>query len=166
MTKSKNKITKGFSLEKRLRHYSKEDPNTGCWLWKACTVGFGYGQVSWGRKMYPAHRMAYETFVGPIPEGMLVLHSCNTPACINPAHLRVGTQQENMDDMSRSGNSLRGERHPSAKLNEKAVKKILSLRARGKTLLSIAQEYGVSQSLVWAITKHKTWKHLREKAAA
>jgi hypothetical protein len=80
----------------------------GCWIWTGATVDGGYGQFSLGRDGYAsvvqqAHRWSYEHFVGAIPDGMCVLHRCDTPACVNPEHLFLGTQSDNMADMRAKG---------------------------------------------------------------
>ena len=75
-------------------------PIAGCWLWTAHLNDKGYGKAivgGWrGRRCVRAHRRSYEVFVGPIPDGLNVLHRCDTPSCVNPAHLTVGTQSENV----------------------------------------------------------------------
>jgi hypothetical protein len=75
-----------------------------CLLWEGATVrGYGVHWDSQRNRCVRAHRTAYEAFYGPIPEGINVLHSCDNPACINPLHLRVGTQAQNMTDMYERG---------------------------------------------------------------
>lgn len=76
-----------------------------CWMWtgKILKPGMGYGLASQHAKWQLAHRLSYKTFVGEIPEGKLVLHTCDRPSCVNPRHLFLGTQQENMDDMEKKG---------------------------------------------------------------
>jgi hypothetical protein len=85
-------------VEQQLEKFSVPEPNSGCWLWTGYTLPAGHGQVSRGGRMRLAHRVAYEHWVGPIPEGMNLNHQCDTPSCINPAHLRVGTQAENVHE--------------------------------------------------------------------
>jgi hypothetical protein len=81
------------------------EPNTGCWLWLGGEDSKGYGRVGvpGTRKSMIAHRAVYETHVGPIPPGMQLCHKCDTPACVNPAHMFLGTMSENITDMYRKG---------------------------------------------------------------
>ncbi len=82
------------------------DPNSGCWLWTGSVCSKGYGRfVSARVRVAPllAHRVAYEHFIGPIPERHYVCHRCDVPSCVNPAHLFVGTQGDNMRDSLRKG---------------------------------------------------------------
>ena len=78
----------------------------GCWIWSGVTDKYGYGQIpnpaNKHRKL-KAHRVAYECFVGPIPAGLHVLHSCDHPACVNPQHLHVGTHAQNMREAVERG---------------------------------------------------------------
>ena len=87
---------------KQLANY-KVDSN-GCWLWQGhCESKAGYGQVSYNGKSVPAHRMFYAELVGPIPQGICVLHKCDVPQCVNPEHLFLGTQKDNTQDMISKG---------------------------------------------------------------
>lgn len=84
------------------------EPNTGCWLWTASVRTSGYGCLRIDGRLVSAHRAAWETVHGPIPphpdyHGLCVCHTCDTPLCINPAHLFLGTMRENMEDASRKG---------------------------------------------------------------
>ena len=92
----------GKSLDEKLSRY-KIDENTGCWEWTYGISSKGYGFFHHlGRKHY-AHRAAYSHFVGPIPEGLMVLHKCDNRKCMNPFHLFIGTAQDNSDDMVAKG---------------------------------------------------------------
>lgn len=86
-------------------------PWTGCWLWELASDRYGYGKATaLGRKSTTAHRISYEAFVGPIPEGMFVCHKCDVAACCNPEHLFLGTAADNNRDRSNKGRTAKGPR--------------------------------------------------------
>jgi len=115
-----------------------------------------------------AHRVAYELTNGPIAKGMVVCHRCDNPSCVNPAHLFVGTQTENLADMSAKGRRSAGERHavtqrgcrnPNARLTDHDVATIRQRYATGAfTLAQLAQESGVSPQHVSDIVRGKKWR--------
>lgn len=101
------------------RFWSHVHKTEGCWLWTASTGGGGYGQVIMGGRMWRAHRWSYTTLVGEIPAGLCVLHACDSAyavqdhtyrRCVNPAHLWLGTHQDNIADREAKGRTARGER--------------------------------------------------------
>ncbi len=77
------------------------DLNTKCWIWQGAKNRKGYGQKRLKGKLWITHRLSWHTFNGPIPEGIQVLHKCDTPSCWNPEHLFLGTNQDNVDDKMR-----------------------------------------------------------------
>lgn len=112
--------------------------------------------------MVGAHVRAWELFVGPVPQGLYVLHDCDNRRCVNVCHLKVGTQLRNMRDMVERGRCnppcLKGSKSGKAKLTEQQV---LDIRSRlEQTNESIANEFGVSDSLINAIRKRQIWKHI------
>lgn len=146
------------NIEQRLMDYSELDPS-GCRLWTKNTVRGGYGQVSYRGKQVLAHRLSYEISVGPIPEGLCVLHRCHTPACINPDHLRVGTHQDNSNDMVRAGRSPSGEKSGRAKLTHGQVQSIRQKHSEGGySLAALGVLFGVSKTQISYIVRGKSWK--------
>lgn len=132
---------------------------TGCWLWQGHLTRSGYAQFLISRaKRMAAHRAAYVLFIGDIPEGMFVLHQCDTKACVNPFHLFLGTHADNMADMVQKGRSLRGERNPSAKLTARDVDSIRELLAAGSAFTEAAATFGVSSDTVSKIGKGLLWR--------
>ena len=83
---------------------------TGCWQWRGPTNAFGYGRFSFEGRTQVAHRLSYETFRGPIPDGMSVLHKCDNPSCINPEHLWIGTYSDNRRDCLSKGRWRKGKK--------------------------------------------------------
>jgi len=139
----------------------------GCWLWMRarCEARGGYGIVNFNKKMWKAHRLAWFLTHGPIPEGKYVLHSCDNPPCVNPAHLRVGTQSDNMQDMHARGRhpspgQPSGERHAMAKLRDEEVRTIHQRLKEGEKQTDLALEYGVSIGTIGFIAAGRTWGNL------
>jgi hypothetical protein len=133
----------------------------GCWIWQGGTNENGYGRMRLAnprRQVYP-HRAAYEAFIGPIPDGLKVLHRCDVPRCINPNHLFIGTQKDNIRDCNSKGRLVnnQGEKHGMVKLTEDQVREI---RAAAGSHAKIGRAYGVSDSTVRYIRQRKLWKHV------
>jgi hypothetical protein len=131
-----------------------------CWLFTGKLTAGGYGKIGDGScRHITAHRASYQVNVGPIPEGMFVLHRCDVRRCVNPAHLYLGTHADNMRDMTERGRKYitHGERSSSAKLNEEQVKAMRARCAAGEEQKALASEYGVSRALVCLIVNRKVW---------
>jgi hypothetical protein len=148
----------------------QHDPSLGsCWLWTSSIHKSGYGLFFMPGKhrnaaKAKAHRVSYELFVGPIPEGLDVLHRCDVRRCVNPDHLYPGTDADNMRDRDSRGRRPppTGTKNGRAKLTEEAVREIKRALAAGETQTSLGRRYGVAQGQISNIALGKQWAHVRE----
>jgi hypothetical protein len=161
-TPEDNKNTHG-DLETRLLRRLNKTPT--CWLWTGAKRSTDYGSITSDGPPYrilSAHRAAYEIYKGPIPDGMVVMHKCDTPLCCNPDHLELGTHKENTQDMIQKGRRVFpkyacGMSCGNTVLNEEKVRFIRS------SLLSsseIAKQLGVGETTIRAVRKNITWRHV------
>ncbi len=132
-----------------------------CWLWTSYRAPSGYGQFSvpvafGGPFTLVAHRVAYQLVVGPIPPKKLVLHLCDVKECVRPSHLRIGTNDENMQDAIDRRRFRDGENHYLAKLTAAQAVEIRRSKLSGAQL---ARMYKVCPATICAIQKGKIWKH-------
>ena len=147
------------------RFWEKVLKTEGCWLWQGATNLQGYGKLSRGRVSegtLAAHRLSYEIAFGAIPPGQYVLHKCDTPLCVRPDHLFLGSQTDNLLDMTLKGHrSFRphsGESNGRAKLVETQVSQIRGRFAKDESRAKLAKEYGVDWSTIDRIVKQTSWK--------
>jgi hypothetical protein len=142
-----------------------EHPEWGkCWTWVKADRGHGYGVLSVNDKEVAAHRFAYTLLVGPIPEGLWVLHHCDNPTCVNPAHLFLGTNQVNAQDRVSKRRSAIGSRHGRSKLDPEKVRSIrrrLLLGGRENTIAVIARDFGVAPNAINNIKSGLAWAHVK-----
>jgi hypothetical protein len=134
-----------------------------CWLWVAGTRRDGYGvfQVFNPHKNFAAHRFAFEDKVGPIPSRLYVCHRCDRKLCVNPSHLFLGTQKDNMVDAVSKGIMRKGSRHGMAKLTEDNIRDIRRQSHSGMSAAKIALGLKISPSNVRLILTGETWNHVQ-----
>src|SRR5438874_9235553 len=144
-----------------------------CWLWRGKLDKQGYGMLSINGREARAHRVLYEWAVEPIPLGMFVCHHCDTPACVRPDHLFLGTQADNMLDKARKGRAPAGEDHWSARTPEKLhgrqgrltaeqVREIRQRAAEGVTHGELAKQFGRYRTTITQIVNGHIWPHVKE----
>ena len=129
-----------------------------CWEWISPRIKSGYGVFQAERKKYYAHRFSYEIHNGKIPEGELIMHICDNPPCVNPAHLKRGTNAHNMQDKTKKLRHRFGSIHPLAKLNESKISIIRHLLKISMTQKEIASRFGVDPSTISNIFTGKNWQ--------
>lgn len=123
----------------------------------------GYGRVWYKNKIWLSHRLSYRLSFGKFDEALFVCHHCDNPACINPDHLFLGTNRDNLDDMLRKGRSQKcqGELHSQRKLTEE---EIVSIRKDERIYRLIAAEYGIAEAYVSRIKSKQTWPHVESES--
>lgn len=158
-------FTKRIAIEERFwPRVDRRGPDE-CWNWNGGTNSAGYGSIGLGgrnAKNQTTHRLSYRLANGEIPDGLHVLHKCDNRRCVNPAHLFLGTNADNVADKVAKGRArpghVKGQDHGAAKITEEQALDILWSEG---THESIADKHRVSRDLVGKIKRGETWKHLR-----
>jgi hypothetical protein len=136
--------------------WSRVDKSAGpdaCWPWLGAKTPLGYGR--WSDSGY-AHRITLSLASGAT--GRVAMHTCDSPSCVNPAHLRWGSHRENSQDMVDKARSTRGEKHGLAKLTEAQVSQIRAAYDAGERKPAIAKRFGISTGTVYNIGRRETWR--------
>jgi hypothetical protein len=142
------------------RFWSKVNKTETCWLWTASTDPRGYGHFVIHNRLEGAHRVAWILSNGSIPDNLWVLHRCDNPPCVNPAHLFLGTHQDNVADSTRKNRRAKpqGELHGHSTVTSEQVAHI---RAAGRgDWKKLHKQFGVSRSNFYKIWMRKSWTHL------
>ena len=144
--------------EKTLTRFMKNvDKTDSCWLWTGAKSNVGYGKFRFEGKMWMAHRLMYLHCYGELIKGLDICHTCRNK-CVNPDHLEQKTRSQNMNDKHRDGTDQRGEKNGLSKLTSEQV---LDIRSRkNQTQQSIADEFGVSQSMIGRILRGNSWTNI------
>jgi len=157
------------TLERRF--WEKVRPTAGCWTWEASLDGRGYGQIAFkrgGKGNMRAHRVSWEIHNGPIPDDLHVLHRCDNPPCVNPDHLFLGTQRDNVQDMWAKGRASghfqagesRGVKNVNAKLDPDKVTVIRERAQSGESYASLARSFNVTGPAISSLVRRRTWHYV------
>jgi hypothetical protein len=150
----------GSTVMERMDFYTHPEPNSGCHLWIGAVKDTGYGKLCFGGKTHSAPRLAWELTKGKIPKGLWVLHRCDTPACVNPDHLFLGTHVDNMEDMKIKGRQPKNRgmesSHPKLSNNQ-----VLAIRKSIGSQRTIAKQFNIHPTMVHLIKTGKRWGHLQ-----
>lgn len=133
------------------------DAETGCWNWARGRDRDGYGKIKVYGRSLRAHRHAWECAKGPIPEGGILCHRCDNPACVNVEHLFVGSHQDNHSDRSRKGRTASGERHGRAKLTAQQVAEIRETKPGHRVA---SERYGIGKTHYHRILRGQAWSEI------
>jgi hypothetical protein len=151
-----NRTTTGMTLQERIDHFSVKRDN-GCIDWIGYADKERYGRMRVSSKLLRVIRVVYTMHNGEIPEGLVVRHVCDNPACINIEHLEIGTNKDNIDDRTKRGRGVRGEKSHEALLTEAAV---LGIRSSTESRKILAARYGVHTDTIGDVIRRKSWKHV------
>jgi hypothetical protein len=154
-------MPKGFykrvPLSERFQSRFRINEQTGCWDWTATKDSEGYGRIT-GDGGPMAHRVSYKLRRGPIPDGQHVLHRCDNPSCVNPDHLFLGTNADNIADKVAKGRQHGGGAHGRGRLTKADV---IAIRASvGVPQHALGKQYGVCRALISYIRAGKLWAHV------
>lgn len=156
-------LASDFTTKDIERFWSKVDKSgefDTCWLWMGSCRRSGYGQFRMRHLYLRAHRVSYIITNGEISNNLFVLHKCDVPNCVNPNHLFLGTNSDNLHDMAEKKRSTFGERNPHHILTEDDVRSIRKLYTLGHKQAELMRMFSVGHSCIFGIINYKSWKHI------
>ena len=144
------------------KFWSQVKRTSGCWLWLGSCFKNKYGRFRTGGKNCLTHRLAFELINGYDPGSYCVLHHCDNPKCVNPAHLFTGTQKDNLADMDKKGRrknpDICGRKNPNAKLT---IQNVRYIKQSNKSHAELSREFNVTSSTIGYIRRGKSWRHIQ-----
>lgn len=143
-------------IDRFFKHVDRRNDDE-CWDWVGSKNPKGYGNFWIGNKITSAHRFSYFMYCGNFDFNLCVCHSCDNRSCVNPSHLFLGTQTDNMKDMVDKKRSSRGENQFGSILKEYMIESIRKRYSEGETGVSLGLEYGVSKGTISAICRGEKW---------
>jgi len=156
--------SKNMTREEEFMRFVFPEPMSGCWLWVGAVKKSGHGKLKVNKKYIQAHRFSYALFNKmEIPDGMVVRHKCDVSCCVNPSHLEIGTQADNLKDMHIRNRNKQpfGERHSSAKLKTSNVVEIKIAFINGARVVDLMKKYNMSSSALSGIRDGTKWKRVQ-----
>lgn len=134
----------------------------GCWEWQSKNTSEIYGRFKVGKYSMVAHRVAYLLTYGSIEDGKILMHTCDFPRCVNPEHLKIGTDSDNMVDMVEKGRGIsrKGSSNYQSKHTDEDVLQIKTLLSQGKPIKEVAAQFNVTFQSIYQIGRGLTWTHI------
>lgn len=153
---------KGMTALDRFEEKVVRIPFDTCWWWIGSRNPDGYGSFWFEEKIVRAHQVSYRMFVGEITPGLKVLHSCDEPSCVNPRHLRLGTQKENVQDAIKRGRWPMGLNKHNAKLSPEDAAQIKKLRRQGMKYDDLCEKFGVTHGAIQGVLRGASYAYVKE----
>lgn len=152
------KASRDMSLTPEQRFWNKVQKTETCWVWKGHLDSKGYGDIRVNGKIIRAHRFSFYLANEFYPPS--VLHDCDNPVCVNPAHLSSGTHQDNMRDRHQKGRDAKGENNGNVVLTIEKVKTIKELLNKNVPVKEIADLFNVAATTIHGIKQNRNWRHV------
>lgn len=147
-----------MTVESRFLSKIKRPEASECWVWTGCLSSKGYGRIKVCGKTEMAHRVSYKLYCGEVSDETNVLHHCDSPPCVNPDHLFLGTQADNIADMISKGRAKLSHPGEKAKRSKLTWEQVNEIRASSLPLRKLAREFGMSWSAIGMIKRGENWR--------